>query len=439
MRYSKELFENAALLNTEGLARDLGRVMIIAPHPDDESLGCGGLITLLRAQNAEVSVLFLTNGEASHPNSKKFPAKKLGALRKAEAINAGKIMGVGKDLLYFLDAGDGHLSAYLEKGDSLIKKLKEIFQQNWPDTLFVPWRRDHHIDHVATSELVRRATRGMAVEVAEYPIWLWKKGKPEDWPEKVEILPFRLSVREVKDIKMKAINAHKSQMTKLIDDDSEGFIFTEDLLEPFLGEYEYFFFQNKKKPAVSADYFEDLYKESTDPWNFESSSYEQEKYENTLKAIPENKFEKALEIGCSNGVFTSLFALQCEDLLAIDTSKIALKSAEKRCADFSNCRFLQWDIAQGLPEKKFEAIIFSEVGYYFEKEKLRSIFKEIDYALLPEGILVMVHWTPYVPSYSLTGRQVHEVFRENHSSSFKLLEAKQYELYELEVWEKLSK
>ena len=75
-------FQNAPLLNTEGLSRDLGRVMIVAPHPDDESLGCGGLIAQLKAQKAEVWVLFLTNGEASHPNSLSYPAKKLGRLKK---------------------------------------------------------------------------------------------------------------------------------------------------------------------------------------------------------------------------------------------------------------------------------------------------------------------------------------------------------------------
>ena len=73
------------------------------------------------------------------------------------------------------------------------------------------------------------------------------------------------------------------------------------------------------------------------------------------------------------------------------------------------------------------------------KDKLKSIFNEISVALLPGGILVMVHWTPYVPSYPLTGRQVHEIFREDHSDSFRVLDAKRYESYELAVWEKPAK
>jgi len=439
MKFNQETLKNSAFLNIEGLARDLGRVMIIAPHPDDESLGCGGLIAHLRAQQAEVWILFLTTGEASHPNSKKYPPNRLGALRKTEAIKACKILGVEEDHLFFFNAGDGKLSTYLEADDSLTNRLQEIFQKIQPNTVFKPWRRDHHIDHVAASELVRKATEGMPIELAEYPIWLWKKSKPGDWPEKKEILPFRLPISDVMETKMAAIKVHISQMTGLIDDDPEGFLFTDDLLEPFLGEFEYFFFQNKAKPAVSMEYFEKLYADTKDPWNFESSIYEQKKYENTLEAIPLKKNKKALEIGCSNGVFTSHFAPRCEDLLAIDLSTAALETAQERCAEFSNCRFLEWDIAHGIPENNFEIIILSEVGYYFENEKLKAIFQEIVGTLVDEGILVMVHWTAYVPSYPLTGTQVHEVFREDHSDSFRLLEAKREDLYELEVWKKAAK
>ena len=103
------------------------------------------------------------------------------------------------------------------------------------------------------------------------------------------------------------MEAHLSQTTKLIDDDPEGFILTDKLLEPFLSNYEYFFFPEETKPALSRNYFEKLYAEDEDPWNFETSKYEQKKYKNTLKAISDRKLKNALEIGCANGVFTSIF------------------------------------------------------------------------------------------------------------------------------------
>jgi len=428
----------APLLNIEGLSRDLGKVVIVAPHPDDESLGCGGLIAHLTAQNASVRVIFLTNGEASHPNSRKFLAKDLGNLRKLEAINACTLLGLAQDDLTFLNAGDGKLAGKLANNDSLVKELNHIFEQQEPDTIFVPWRRDHHIDHVTAYKLVLKATKNLKITIAEYPIWLWKKGKPMDWPTHEEVSTFRLKIDTVKEIKKTAIKAHTSQTTTLIDDDPQGFILTHDLLEPFLGNYEYFFFPAYSKPAVKDSYFEELYANDDDPWNFETSTYEQEKYQKTIAAFSGRTFNKALEIGCSNGVFTKLFAPKCNELLAIDISAEALNSAKKRCAEFSHCEFKQWDIAQGVPEKDYDAIVLSEVGYYFELETLKSVFNDIIDALIPGGVLVMVHWTAYVQTYPLTGLQVHENFRKNHSDGFKLLNSERAELYILEVWEKTS-
>ncbi|WP_037315523.1 bifunctional PIG-L family deacetylase/class I SAM-dependent methyltransferase [Salegentibacter sp. Hel_I_6] len=432
-------FEKIPHLNIEGLYRDLGTVMVVAPHPDDESLGCGGIIAHLREQNAEVWVLFMTNGEASHQNSVTYPPKKLGSLRTREAEAACQILGVPKDHLLFLNAGDGKLKSYLQANSSILHKLTKLFQQKEIDTLFVPWRRDHHIDHLATSSLVRKAAGGLGLIIVEYPIWLWKKGTPEDWPKQNEILPFKLAIDSVKDKKHKAIMAHSSQTSTLIEDDPEGFILTEELLAPFLGNCEYFFFPSENKSAVTKTYFDELYAKDIDPWDFEKSAYEQEKYKNTLHAISQRKIKKALEIGCANGVFTALFAPHCKELIALELNESALENARKRCSQFSQCEFLQWDIAGGLPEGDFDAILLSEVGYYFQKDILHQIFKNIDRVLLPGGVFIMVHWTAYVRNYPLTGLQVHEIFEKNHSGTFKKVENQRYELYELVVWEKTEK
>ena len=439
MKNTREHIEKAPFLNIEGLHRDLGKVIIVAPHPDDESLGCGGLIAHLAAQNAEVYVLFLTNGDASHPNSSKFPPDKLGKLRKSEAINACKILGVKEENLIFLNAGDGKLAEKFRNDDPVINELKQLFQQKEPDTIFAPWRRDHHIDHVAAYNLINKAAESLESTIVEYPIWLWKKGESADWPAKDEVLVFRLKIDSVKEIKKAAIQAHISQTTNLIDDDPEGFILTEDLMQPFIGNYEYFFFPAKSKPAVSETYFENLYANNDDPWDFETSNYEQEKYHKTIAAVSGKSFENALEIGCSNGVFTRLLAPKCKDLLAIDLSQQALKSARKRCAGLSQCKFMQWDISNGLPGSNYDAIFLSEVGYYFDLERLGIIFKNITNSLQSGGILVMVHWTAYVRSYPLTGQQVHDHFRKNYSKRFKLLNSERAELYILEVWEKTEK
>lgn len=60
----------------------------------------------------------------------------------------------------------------------------------------MPWRRDHHIDHIATNELVRKILPEH-IQTIEYPIWLWNKGIDSDWPETDEILPYKLNIEDV--------------------------------------------------------------------------------------------------------------------------------------------------------------------------------------------------------------------------------------------------
>lgn len=182
-----------------------------------------------------------------------------------------------------------------------------------------------------------------------------------------------------------------------------------------------------------------MYSSDVDPWNFESSDYERKKYAKTIEVISNRKLCNVLELGCANGVFTALLAPYCIKLLAVDFNKTILRSARKRCTNFSQCTFLEWDITKGLPESNLDAIFLSEIGYYFDYDLLDKIFYDILMALRPGGVFVMVHWTSYVQSYPLTGKQVHDFFYINYSSSFELVTEVLEDLYELVVWKKLAK
>ncbi|MFC6269861.1 SAM-dependent methyltransferase [Frigoriflavimonas asaccharolytica] len=72
--------------------------------------------------------------------------------------------------------------------------------------------------------------------------------------------------------------------------------------------------------TLRPDYFEKVYAANEDPWDFETSAYEAEKYAATITALPKDKYKNALEIGCSIGVLTELLAKKCEKLLSIDVS-----------------------------------------------------------------------------------------------------------------------
>lgn len=224
--------------------KNIGRAVFLIPHPDDESLGCGGMIQKLLSENVEVKLCFLTSGGASHPNSKKFPREALEILRENEARKACKILGIPTANLVFLRQPDGALSHLNETEETkIISHLTAELNTFSADALFLPWRRDPHPDHLATYEFGMAAMLNYErkILIFEYPIWLWKNSVETDWPFENEITPILLDIHPWKSNKKEAIFAHQSQTTPLIDDDPDGFILTPFLLQPFLESFEYFF------------------------------------------------------------------------------------------------------------------------------------------------------------------------------------------------------
>src|SRR5699024_2713979 len=138
------------------------------------------------------------------------------------------------------------------------------------------------------------------IQMVQYPIWLWKNSSPQDWPSKKKIEVFRLDISSKLERKKEAIYAHASQTTKLIGDDPQGFILTDNLLSPFFTPYEFYFFQKEKNlKSLSKDYFDTLYTYDADPWNFRTSAYEKQKYQSISDCIKNQYYKKGLELGCS--------------------------------------------------------------------------------------------------------------------------------------------
>lgn len=218
-----------------------GRTLVVAPHPDDESLGCGGAIALLREAGAEVFVLVLSDGTLSHPNSKKFPPEKLRTLREAEIKNALEILGVEEKNVEFFRYRDRAVPP--ENSDNfneIIGRFGEYINLIKPETVLVPWRRDPHPDHRAAFQIADSAKRKFHgnLKIIEYPIWLWEIAETADAPREGEVAAWRLDIKNVKDKKRRAINEHKSQITDLIDDDAESFRLSPEVLENFAVDWE---------------------------------------------------------------------------------------------------------------------------------------------------------------------------------------------------------
>ena len=175
--------------------------------------------------------------------------------------------------------------------------------------------------------------------------------------------------------------------------------------------------------SLPPEYFDHVYGANADPWNFAASPYEAAKYAATLAALSVPRYGSALEIGCSIGVFTAQLAGRCDALLALDVAEAALAQARARCADRPNVRFERRAVPADFPKAAgpWDLVLVSEVGYYLNMEDLRRLRAQVTAALRPGGDLLLVHWTPRVHDYPLTGDQVHETFLERAVEDGELL------------------
>ncbi|GAB2791982.1 LmbE family N-acetylglucosaminyl deacetylase [Hymenobacter luteus] len=214
-----------------------GATTIVAPHPDDESLGCGGLLALLRQAGVPVWCVLVTDGTMSHPNSRKFPAPARQALREQELRTALAILGVEPQQLLPLNLPDGAAAGPdTPVGRAAVQRLVSFWRQHPPATVLVPWRRDPHPDHRATSLLVRAALAQLPAlpRVLEYVVWAWERATPTDLPTPGEVRGWQLSIGAVLEQKQQAMGAHHSQLPgSPIDDDPDGFTLSTAMLAHF--------------------------------------------------------------------------------------------------------------------------------------------------------------------------------------------------------------
>ena len=161
-------------------------------------------------------------------------------------------------------------------------------------------------------------------------------------------------------------------------------------------------------PSLPARYFDDVYGASADPWNFETSAYEDAKYRLTLAALGGRRFCNAFEIGCSIGVLSERLAGVCDRLLAVDVSETPLVRARQRCAGLAHVRFERMRVPTEFPAEKFDLVVLSEVGYYWSRDELVMAAERIEASLEPGGAWLLVHWTPVVDDYPLCGDEVHD-------------------------------
>lgn len=190
------------------------------------------------------------------------------------------------------------------------------------------------------------------------------------------------------------------------------------------------------KKTLDSDYFKEVYAANEDPWDFETSEYEAEKYSATIAALPKDFYENALEIGCSIGVLTKMLSEKCGHLLSTDVSEVAIRKSKERCKNLANVTFKRQSFADGLPEDLYDLIMISEVAYYLSPEDWEVAAQRLFGKLQDKGNIFLIHWLPEVHDYPQSGDEVHESFRMLMEDKMKNVFNSRAENYRIDVWEK---
>ncbi len=193
-------------------------IVVLAPHPDDESLGCGGLLCHAFAHEG-AHVICMTDGSASHPGSRAWPPGRIAAERRQELSRAIGRLGGGEGNVTWLGHPDGGLGA--QDPHAIVADVAAICRARGARRLFAPAPEDHHADHKWTARIARRtASLVPGLVVFSYPVWSrW------DDPDLISRTParFALDTEPWRDAKRAAIAAHATQLGQIIGDDPTGF------------------------------------------------------------------------------------------------------------------------------------------------------------------------------------------------------------------------
>jgi LmbE family N-acetylglucosaminyl deacetylase len=266
---TQQLCRNALRLASKEIPQsELRRSAIVfSPHPDDESLGCGGIIIKKKSLGASVKIVHMTDGSGANHNNL-ISRQELKDIRMLESGRAAAVLGIHSPDIHQLEFPDSRLSEFTAEA---VKRVTEILHAEHPEEIFLPSSREpsrNGADHPATTKIVLEALRLVqrSTMVREYPIWFWLH-----WPwirlrqgaravigtrsvakNSIEAafgvrvfseLRHSVYIGDVLERKRAALSEHKSQMERIISDPqwiTLGDISDGQFLNCFNQDYEYF-------------------------------------------------------------------------------------------------------------------------------------------------------------------------------------------------------
>jgi LmbE family N-acetylglucosaminyl deacetylase len=176
-------------------------IVVISPHPDDESLGAGGLIAFQRKRGVPICIIAVTDGE----NAYGFNNPQLRKTRQREQSRAVRELGLGESQLVRLGFTD---SSLMPAAEDIAGHIAPYVTNR--HHILAPWTGDFHPDHEACGRAAEKLARRIGARLTWYFFWTWHRGDPS-LLKNVTMAAFPLS-RDLREAKWRAIQAHRSQL-----------------------------------------------------------------------------------------------------------------------------------------------------------------------------------------------------------------------------------
>ncbi|WP_148613465.1 bifunctional PIG-L family deacetylase/class I SAM-dependent methyltransferase [Nocardioides rubriscoriae] len=378
----------------------LTRVVVLAAHPDDETLGAGGLVGRAHRLGLEVVVVVATRGEACHPRSPTHSQEQLAALRAVELDAAVALLSPGTRPV-LLTLPDGGVR---DHEDALVARLVDLVGDGRDTLLVAPWRGDGHADHEAVGRAAAATAARSGARLLEYPVWFWHWGDPAAAPwasgRRLDLDPAEQTTKQA------AVAAHRTQVRPLSPAPGDEALLSADFLAHFAASYEVFW-----EGAARDDALDALHEAQADPWGVDRRWYERRKRALLLAMLPRERFRRGVEVGCSTGALAADLAARCDSLLALDASPSATTAALARLAGLDHVDVRLGSVPVDWPDGAVDLAVVSEVGYFLSPAALDGLAARLRGSLTPDGVVVLCHWRHPVVGWPLDGPGVHARLR----------------------------
>ena len=449
-------------LDVEALAARYSRVVVVAAHPDDETLAVGAFLAMLADAGLPVDVALVTDGEGSHSAATGLTFEVVREVRRREFDDAlGVLLGGALGRVERLALPDGRvadhraeLAAALERvvrvtaaeastvsdqspsravgcDDAATNVTSTVTPSMTPVRgsgtervlVVAPAEADAHIDHDTCGAVARAVAAQLGAACVSYPLWWWHWGDPS-WVAETVWESSVLAVPDVASLQRKraAIAAYSSQIGTFARPAAEPAMLDAGVLAHFERLVETLFDPDGALPRVAssddgrtpAASFDAMFEGSDDPWGVETRWYERRRRALIEAMLPDEHLGRVLDLGCSTGALTQVLAERADGVVAVDGSAQALARARRRDVDGVDWRHAELpSVLDELADEgqRFDTVVLSEIGYFLDGATLLATLAGIDALLRDDGVVVVANWLHPTRDIPLDGRLVDEQVR----------------------------